>query len=132
MLRRRPSRKQISPHSSRSRDFAILSAGFATVLGKIRTRGHSRVLPSTRQPVVAPRFSPRMWRTTSPSRVTGCRATFPRAPRPASSKPGADSMEPTIADGDTLILDFSIDSLVVNDGGVFVISVDGVLLVKRL
>jgi len=41
-------------------------------------------------------------------------------------------MEPTIADGDTLILDFSIDSLVVNDGGVFVISVDGVLLVKRL
>jgi len=43
-----------------------------------------------------------------------------------------DSMEPTIADGDILILDFSIDSSVVNDGGVFVISVDGVLLVKRL
>tara|TARA_R110002020_G_scaffold47651_1_gene135552 strand:+ start:9074 stop:9763 length:690 start_codon:yes stop_codon:yes gene_type:complete len=43
-----------------------------------------------------------------------------------------DSMEPTIADGDILILNFSIDSSVVNDGGVFVISVDGVLLVKRL
>lgn len=43
-----------------------------------------------------------------------------------------DSMEPTIADGDILILDFSIDRSVVNDGGVFVISVDGALLVKRL
>jgi phage repressor protein C with HTH and peptisase S24 domain len=43
-----------------------------------------------------------------------------------------DSMEPTIADGDILILNFSIDSSAVNDGGVFVISVDGVLLVKRL
>lgn len=43
-----------------------------------------------------------------------------------------DSMEPTIADGDILLLDFSIESSVVNDGGVFVISVDGVLLVKRL
>ena len=43
-----------------------------------------------------------------------------------------DSMEPTIADGDILLLDFSISSSVVNDGGVFVISVDGVLLVKRL
>lgn len=43
-----------------------------------------------------------------------------------------DSMEPTIADGDILLLDFSIESSVVNDGGVFVISVDGALLVKRL
>lgn len=43
-----------------------------------------------------------------------------------------DSMEPTIADGDILLLDFSISSSVVNDGGVFVISVDGALLVKRL
>lgn len=43
-----------------------------------------------------------------------------------------DSMEPTIADGDILLLNFSIDNSAVNDGGVFVISVDGVLLVKRL
>jgi hypothetical protein len=43
-----------------------------------------------------------------------------------------DSMEPTIADGDILLIDFSVTPSMVNDGGVFVISVDGALLVKRL
>lgn len=43
-----------------------------------------------------------------------------------------DSMEPTIFDGDILLLNFSIDRSAVDGGGVFVITVDGSLLVKRL
>ncbi|PHR17261.1 MAG: hypothetical protein COA37_22915 [Hoeflea sp.] len=57
---------------------------------------------------------------------------LPRGARAGIIEARGDSMEPTIADGDILILNFSIDSSAVNDGGVFVISVDGVLLVKRL
>ena len=57
---------------------------------------------------------------------------LPKGARPGIIEARGDSMEPTIADGDILILDFSIDSSTVNDGGVFVISVDGTLLVKRL
>lgn len=43
-----------------------------------------------------------------------------------------DSMEPTIRDGDILLLDFDIDRAAIDAGGVFVITVDGALLVKRL
>lgn len=57
---------------------------------------------------------------------------LPKGARAGIIEARGDSMEPTIADGDILILDFSIDSSTVNDGGVFVISVDGTLLVKRL
>ncbi|WP_290776690.1 S24 family peptidase [Hoeflea sp.] len=57
---------------------------------------------------------------------------LPKGARAGIIEARGDSMEPTIADGDILILNFSIDSSAVNDGGVFVISVDGVLLVKRL
>ncbi len=56
---------------------------------------------------------------------------------PPGSKTGiiearGDSMEPTIFDGDILLLNFSIDRSAVDGGGVFVITVDGSLLVKRL
>lgn len=43
-----------------------------------------------------------------------------------------DSMEPTIQDGDVLLLNFSIDRTAIDAGGVFVLTVDGALLVKRL
>jgi phage repressor protein C with HTH and peptisase S24 domain len=41
-----------------------------------------------------------------------------------------DSMEPTIRDGDLLLVDTSIDK--VRDNGIYVIVVDGMVLVKRL
>lgn len=43
-----------------------------------------------------------------------------------------DSMEPTIQDGDIMMINFNITSKHVSVGGVFVISVNGNLLVKRL
>lgn len=43
-----------------------------------------------------------------------------------------DSMEPTLQDGDVMMIDFNITRKNVSVGGVFVISVNGNLLVKRL
>lgn len=43
-----------------------------------------------------------------------------------------DSMEPTIRDGDILLLNFDVSRAHVDAGGVFVITVDDALLVKRL
>lgn len=56
---------------------------------------------------------------------------------PAGARAGVieargDSMEPTIRDGDILLVNFDIDRTAVDGGGVFVITVDGALLVKRL
>jgi transcriptional regulator with XRE-family HTH domain len=55
---------------------------------------------------------------------------------PQGSIPGimdatGDTMEPTITNGDLLLLDLSIDRSAVKEGGVFVISIDNTLLVKR-
>ena len=41
-------------------------------------------------------------------------------------------MEPTIRDGDILLLNFQIDRQDVANGGVFVVTIDGNLFVKRL
>lgn len=43
-----------------------------------------------------------------------------------------DSMSPTIRDGDVLVVNFDIDDYAVADGGVFVLSFDGMLVVKRV
>lgn len=57
---------------------------------------------------------------------------LPEGARPGIMEATGDTMEPTIADGDLLLLDLSIDRSAIKDGGVFVISIDNTPLVKRL
>lgn len=56
----------------------------------------------------------------------------PRGARTGIIEARGDSMEPTIRDGDILLLNFEINRQDVANGGVFVISIDGHLYVKRL
>jgi len=57
---------------------------------------------------------------------------LPEGARPGIMEASGDTMDPTIADGDLLLLNISVDRSAIKDGGVFVISIDGSLLVKRL
>lgn len=57
---------------------------------------------------------------------------LPEGARPGIMEASGDTMEPTIADGDLLLLDLSTDPSAIKDGGVFVISIDNTSLVKRL
>lgn len=57
---------------------------------------------------------------------------LPEGARPGIMEATGDTMEPTIADGDLLLLDLSIDSSAINEGGLFVISIDNTPLVKRI
>lgn len=56
----------------------------------------------------------------------------PRGARSGIIEAKGDSMEPTIRDGDILLLNFDIERQDVANGGVFVITIDGNLFVKRL
>lgn len=56
----------------------------------------------------------------------------PRGARTGVIEARGDSMEPTISDGDILLLNFDVDRQDVANGGVFVITIDGNLFVKRL
>lgn len=56
----------------------------------------------------------------------------PRGARTGVIEARGDSMHPTIRDGDILLLNFDIDRQDVANGGVFVITIDGNLFVKRL
>jgi len=56
---------------------------------------------------------------------------------PPSAKLGmiearGDSMEPTIRDGEGLIIRFDIDQPMVENGGIFVINLNGAVMIKRL
>jgi transcriptional regulator with XRE-family HTH domain len=57
---------------------------------------------------------------------------MPEGARPGIMEASGDTMEPTINDGDLLLLNLSIDRSAINEGGVFVISIDNTPLVKRL
>ncbi|MCI5075589.1 S24 family peptidase [Oricola sp.] len=56
----------------------------------------------------------------------------PRGARTGVIEARGDSMEPTISDGDILLLNFDVNRQDVANGGVFVITIDGNLFVKRL
>jgi len=56
----------------------------------------------------------------------------PRGAKVGIIEARGDSMEPTIHDGDILLINFSIDRRNVDAGGVFVVSFEGGLMVKRL
>lgn len=57
---------------------------------------------------------------------------MPRGARTGIIEARGDSMEPTIRDGDILLLNFDIGNQDIANGGVFVITIDGNLFVKRL
>jgi len=57
---------------------------------------------------------------------------MPRGARTGIIEARGDSMEPTIRDGDILLLNFDIHNQDIVSGGVFVITIDGNLFVKRL
>jgi len=57
---------------------------------------------------------------------------LPRGTRTGIIEARGDSMEPTIRDGDILLLNFDIGNQDIANGGVFVITIDGNLFVKRL